>query len=107
MTIMIAGGLLLTLVQLWLIFRGQGGGKHMNTLDCDIELRCIAGDNTGRRDAAQAGLRRTPISVVFTDRQIAMVGMNYESLLKRWGSCDCFAVGEVPFSDQGRSLLEQ
>jgi len=65
----------------------------------------IAGDNAGRRDAAQAGLRRTPISVVFTDPQIAMVGMSYKALWDRWGSCDCLAGGEVYFSDQGRSRV--
>ena len=65
----------------------------------------IAGDNAGRRDAAQAGLRRTPIAVVFTDPQIAMVGITYESLLQRYGSCECYAVGEVSFSDQGRSRV--
>ena len=34
----------------------------------------IAGDNAGRMDSSEPGLRRTPISVVFSDPQIAMVG---------------------------------
>lgn len=65
----------------------------------------IAGLNAGRRDAAQAGLRRTPISVVFSDPQIAMVGITHDALLQRYGSCECYAIGDVSFSDQGRSRV--
>ncbi len=65
----------------------------------------IAGHNAGRRDAAQAGLRRTPISVVFSDPQVAMVGITYDALLQRYGSCECYAIGDVSFSDQGRSRV--
>lgn len=65
----------------------------------------IAGQNAGRRDAAQAGLRRTPISVVFSDPQIAMVGITHDALLQRYGSCECYAIGDVSFSDQGRSRV--
>ena len=65
----------------------------------------IAGQKAGRRDAAQAGLRRTPISVVFSDPQIAMVGITHDALLQRYGSCECYAIGDVSFSDQGRSRV--
>ncbi len=65
----------------------------------------IAGDNAGRLDAAQAGLRRTPISVVFSDPQIAMVGKTYSQVEQQYGGCDCLAVGEVSFEDQGRSRV--
>lgn len=37
----------------------------------------IAGDNAGRYPDIRAGLRRSPISAVFTDPQIAMVGETY------------------------------
>ncbi len=65
----------------------------------------IAGDNAGRDNQAKAGLRRTPISVVFSDPQIAMVGMTYRQAEDRYGSCDCFAAGEVSFENQGRSRV--
>lgn len=65
----------------------------------------IAGDNAGRLDAPQAGLRRTPISVVFSDPQIAMVGKTYSQVEQQYGGCDCLAVGEVSFEDQGRSRV--
>lgn len=65
----------------------------------------IAGDNAGRLDSAKAGLRRTPISVVFSDPQIAMIGMTYRQAEQRYGNCDCFTVGEVSFENQGRSRV--
>ncbi|WJG10386.1 dihydrolipoyl dehydrogenase [Aliiglaciecola sp. LCG003] len=65
----------------------------------------IAGDNAGRGDFAKAGLRRTPISVVFSDPQIAMIGMTHSNVMERYGSCDCFASGEVSFENQGRSRV--
>lgn len=60
----------------------------------------IAGENAARYPAIQAGLRRTPIAVVFTDPQIAMVGERFAAL--RPGS---FVTGEVSFEDQGRSRV--
>jgi dihydrolipoamide dehydrogenase len=50
-------------------------------------------------------LRRTPISVVFSDPQIAMVGITHDALLQRYGSCECYAIGDVSLSDQGRSRV--
>lgn len=60
----------------------------------------IAGDNAGRYPAVHAGLRHAPLSIVFTDPQIAAVGQGYRQL--RRGS---FAIGEVSFEDQGRSRV--
>ena len=65
----------------------------------------IAGDNAGRLDAAKAGLRRSPLSVVFSDPQIAMVGKTYRQVEQIYGDCACFASGEVSFEDQGRSRV--
>ena len=65
----------------------------------------IAGDNAGRFDDAVPGLRRTSISVVFSDPQIAMVGASYRQLEQKYGNCQCFATGEVSFEDQGRSRV--
>ncbi|HDZ9142672.1 TPA: dihydrolipoyl dehydrogenase [Vibrio cholerae] len=65
----------------------------------------IAGDNAGRFPDIRAGLRRSPISAVFSDPQIAMVGETYKQLTQRLGNCGCFAVGEVSFENQGRSRV--
>ncbi|GAA3540912.1 dihydrolipoyl dehydrogenase [Zobellella aerophila] len=65
----------------------------------------IAGYNAGRFPDIRAGLRRSKLSVVFSDPQIAMVGAGYRELEKRYGSCDCFTTGEVSFEDQGRSRV--
>lgn len=67
----------------------------------------IAGSNAGRSlrnpDDVRAGLRRTPLSVVFTDPQIASVGQNLEEIRKNCSNC--YAIGEVSFEDQGRARV--
>jgi dihydrolipoamide dehydrogenase len=65
----------------------------------------IAGDNAGRFPDIRAGLRRSSISVVFSDPQIAMVGSTLRELNQQYSSCGCFEIGEVSFEDQGRSRV--
>jgi len=65
----------------------------------------IAGDNAGRFPDIRAGLRRSSISAVFSDPQIAMVGETYKQITERLGTCGCFATGEVSFENQGRSRV--
>jgi dihydrolipoamide dehydrogenase len=65
----------------------------------------IAGDNAGRYPDIRAGLRRSTISAVFSDPQIAMVGESFAQLSQRLGNCGCFATGEVSFENQGRSRV--
>ena len=63
----------------------------------------IAGNNAARvalGKPVNAGLRRAPISVVFTDPQIGIVGGGFRSLQP--GS---FATGQVNFEDQGRARI--
>lgn len=60
----------------------------------------IAGDNAGRYPQVKPGLRRSPLSIIFTDPQIAMVGSHYADLSQR-----NFVAGEVSFADQGRSRV--
>ena len=60
----------------------------------------IAGDNAARYPAVVAGARRAPLSVVFTDPQIAIVGRGFNTLIP-----GTFAIGEVSFEDQGRSRI--
>jgi dihydrolipoamide dehydrogenase len=63
----------------------------------------IAGENAARvalGKPVNAGLRRAPIGVVFTDPQIGIVGGGFRSLEP--GS---FATGQVNFEDQGRARI--
>lgn len=62
----------------------------------------IAGANAARFPAIRRGLRRSPLAVMFSDPQIAMVGRRFADL----GTPPCdFVVGEVSFEDQGRSRV--
>ncbi|MCP5161418.1 MAG: dihydrolipoyl dehydrogenase [Hahellaceae bacterium] len=63
----------------------------------------IAGDNAGRFPDVRAGHRRTPLSVVFTEPQVAAVGLSLTQIKKRCQQC--YAEGSVSFEDQGRSRV--
>lgn len=63
----------------------------------------IAGDNAGRYPDLRPGLRRVPLAVVFTDPQIASVGLNLKQLEQHHKGR--FAEGIVSFEDQGRSRV--
>ncbi|GAB2904598.1 dihydrolipoyl dehydrogenase [Paralcaligenes sp. KSB-10] len=60
----------------------------------------IAGENAARYPNVQAGLRRAPLAVVFSDPQIAQVGTHFKDLPDSGA-----VIGEVDFSDQGRSRI--
>lgn len=63
----------------------------------------IAGNNAGQYPDVRAGFRREPLSVVFTDPQIATVGKTIQQVDE---ACrGCFAVGSVSFEGQGRSRV--
>lgn len=63
----------------------------------------IAGRNAGSYPRVMAGKRRAPLSVVFTDPQIARVGEGPRAWAER--GPDCFATGKVSFERQGRSRV--
>ncbi|GHD43132.1 dihydrolipoamide dehydrogenase [Marinobacter persicus] len=63
----------------------------------------IAGKNAGTWPDVRTGLRKTPVSVVFSDPQIARVGYTLAQVGERCQGC--FAVGEVSFDNQGRSRV--
>ncbi|GJJ02329.1 dihydrolipoyl dehydrogenase [Duganella rhizosphaerae] len=63
----------------------------------------IAGDNAARYPAVQPGLRRTPLTVAFTEPQIATLGASYQELCATYAGR--FAVGKVSFENQGRSRV--
>ena len=63
----------------------------------------IAGDNAGRYPDVRPGLRRTMLTIAFTEPQIATLGQNYRRLCAE--GKPKFAVGKVSFSNQGRSRI--
>jgi len=63
----------------------------------------IAGDNAGTWPEVRTGLRKTPLAVVFSDPQIASVGLTVHQVDEKCQGC--FAVGEVSFENQGRSKV--
>jgi dihydrolipoamide dehydrogenase len=60
----------------------------------------IAGDNAGRFTSVERGFRRSPLAIVFSDPQIAMVGESFADLARR-----NIVIGEVSFENQGRSRV--
>lgn len=59
----------------------------------------IAGRNAASWPEVHPGNRRAPISIVFTDPQLAAVGLRFDQLPPD------AAVGEVDFADQGRARI--
>ena len=60
----------------------------------------IAGDNAGRFPDVREGRRSSPMTVVFTDPQMAVVGKTWKDLQGR-----DFVMGSVSFEGQGRSRV--
>ncbi|MCW8994397.1 MAG: dihydrolipoyl dehydrogenase [Psychromonas sp.] len=65
----------------------------------------IAGSNAAVYPNIRAGLRRTPIAAVFSEPQLAMVGLTHKQVSEKYTGCNCFATGSVSFEDQGRSRV--
>jgi dihydrolipoamide dehydrogenase len=63
----------------------------------------IAGDNAGRYPDVRPGLRRTPLTIAFTEPQIATLGATYRQLCAE--GKPKFAIGMVSFENQGRSRV--
>jgi len=63
----------------------------------------IAGENAGRFPDSYRRARRTPIAVVFSDPQVALVGASHRQLIE---NCEKgFAIGQASFDDQGRARV--
>jgi len=62
----------------------------------------IAGDNAARFPDVRADMRRAPLSIVFTDPQIAVVGGGFRAAREA-----AFVTGAVSFDDQGRARVMQ
>lgn len=65
----------------------------------------IAGNNAGVYPHIRVGLRRSSIAAVFTDPQLAMVGLSYKQVNEKYSGCSCFETGSVSFEGQGRSRV--
>jgi dihydrolipoamide dehydrogenase len=65
----------------------------------------IAGDNAARYPDVMPGLRRTPLTIAFTEPQIATAGASHKELLESETYKGRFAVGQVSFENQGRSRV--
>ena len=63
----------------------------------------IAGENAARFPEVKAGARRTPLGVVFTEPQIAQIGIRFSDLESQFGQG--YVIGEVSFEGQGRSRV--
>jgi dihydrolipoamide dehydrogenase len=63
----------------------------------------IAGDNAGRYPDVRPGLRRTALTIAFTEPQIATLGATSRQLCAQ--GMPKFAVGMVSFANQGRSRV--
>lgn len=60
----------------------------------------IAGENAASIPDVRPGLRRTPLAIVFTDPQLAVIGQRYADLAGQ-----TFVTGRASFEDQGRSRV--
>jgi dihydrolipoamide dehydrogenase len=63
----------------------------------------IAGDNAGRYPDVRPGLRRTSLTIAFTEPNIATLGATYKTLCAP--GKPKFAIGQVSFENQGRSRV--
>jgi dihydrolipoamide dehydrogenase len=63
----------------------------------------IAGDNAGRYPDVRPGLRRTPLTIAFTEPNCAVLGESFRELSAP--GRPKFATGHVSFDNQGRSRV--
>ncbi len=85
------------------IFIAGDANNHRPLLHEAADEGRIAGDNAGAWPDVRTGLRKTPLAVVFSDPQIASVGLTVHQVDEKCQGC--FAVGEVSFENQGRSKV--
>ena len=82
------------------IFIAGDANNHLPLLHEAADEGKIAGHNAGRWPQVLAGNRRSALSIVFTDPEIAMVGCRFADLPEQG-----IAIGEVNFDNQGRSRV--
>ena len=82
------------------IFIAGDAGDDLPLLHEAADEGRIAGENAARFPDVRPAPRRTPLAVVFSDPQLAVVGARYADLTP-----GTFVTGEVSFEDQGRSRV--
>ena len=82
------------------VFIAGDAGDDLPLLHEAADEGRIAGENAARYPDVRAGLRRTPLAVVFTDPQLAVVGARHAQL-----PTGTFVTGAVSFENQGRSRV--
>ncbi|TAL81317.1 MAG: dihydrolipoyl dehydrogenase [Candidimonas sp.] len=82
-----------------IFFAGDADGELLFLHEAADEGR-IAGENAARYPNVQPGQRRAPLSIVFTDPQIAQVGVHFKDL-----PTSGVVFGEIDFAGQGRSRV--
>ena len=82
------------------IFIAGDAGDDLPLLHEAADEGRIAGENAARFPKVRAAARRTPLAIVFSDPQLAVVGTRYADLVP--GS---FVTGAASFEDQGRSRV--
>ncbi|TVS10749.1 MAG: dihydrolipoyl dehydrogenase [Wenzhouxiangella sp.] len=85
------------------IFIAGDANNHLPLLHEAADEGRIAGTNAGRWPEVRSGLRRSPLSVVFTDPQIASCGRTIQETDEHCRGC--YAVGSLDFRNQGRSRV--
>ncbi|SEI52492.1 dihydrolipoamide dehydrogenase [Allopseudospirillum japonicum] len=60
-----------------------------------LDEGCIAGENAGRYPKVQAGQRRCPLAIGFTQPSMAKIGLGYADLLERYRDEHKFALGQA------------
>ena len=83
------------------VFIAGDAADHRPVLHEAADDGRIAGRNAAYWPAVRAHVRRTALSVVFSDPQIALVGRTFDELQR---SVD-FGVGSVSWGDQGRARV--
>ncbi|BBG29184.1 dihydrolipoyl dehydrogenase [Zymobacter palmae] len=78
---------------------GDANGRLQQLHEASFEGK-VAGENAAAFPDVRPVQRNSPISIVFSDPQIAMVGQRYSDLTP--GS---FVIGSMDFEDQGRSRV--
>lgn len=87
------------------IFIAGDASDQMPLLHEAADQGKIAGSNAAVYPNIRAGLRRSPMAAVFTDPQIAMVGLTHKQVSEKFTGCNCFETGSVSFEEQGRSRV--
>ena len=82
------------------IFIAGDAGDDLPLLHEAADEGRIAGENAAGFPEVRAAARRTPLAVVFSDPQLAVVGARYADLEPA-----TFVIGAVSFEDQGRSRV--